>query len=204
MRMEVWGESLYIKDSGIKELLIEAGKQEFLLHGFKQASLRTICAKAGVTTGAVYSCFTNKEDLFVHIVGAVVDELKQKMQDSCITECQDSTQSLNNDISMIKFLWHNREVVQLLIECSQGTKYEGTFEEIEKKTIEYFAAFYKQYTGKVIDDALVSIIVRMRIQGLLEILKGGYSLEKSIELATNMSIYSNTGYQKLMELAGRD
>ena len=48
------------QDSGTKERLLQSGKEEFLQHGFQNASLRRICANAGVTTGALYFFFRNK------------------------------------------------------------------------------------------------------------------------------------------------
>ena len=47
-----------------RRLLIEAAKKEFLEKGYNKASLRTICNKAGMTTGALYFFFDNKEDLY--------------------------------------------------------------------------------------------------------------------------------------------
>ena len=44
-----------------KKMIIRAGKQEFLKYGYKGASLRNICKQAGVTTGAFYFQFENKE-----------------------------------------------------------------------------------------------------------------------------------------------
>ena len=44
-----------------RKLLIEAAKKEFLEKGYNKASLRNICAKAGMTTGALYFFFDNKE-----------------------------------------------------------------------------------------------------------------------------------------------
>ena len=42
--------------------LLNCAKEEFLAMGFEKASLRRICQKAGVTTGAVYFFFRNKEE----------------------------------------------------------------------------------------------------------------------------------------------
>lgn len=39
----------------IREALLKSGKEEFLAHGFEKASLRIICKKAGLTTGAFYA-----------------------------------------------------------------------------------------------------------------------------------------------------
>ena len=44
--------------------LLEAAKTEFLTKGFRNASLRNIAASAGVTTGAIYRYYANKEALF--------------------------------------------------------------------------------------------------------------------------------------------
>jgi AcrR family transcriptional regulator len=50
--------------------LIEAGRAVFARRGFHRASLEEIAEEAGYSTGAVYSNFAGKEDLFL----AVLDE----------------------------------------------------------------------------------------------------------------------------------
>ena len=40
--------------------LLEAGKQEFLEKGFQGASMRGIASRLSVTTGALYSFYTDK------------------------------------------------------------------------------------------------------------------------------------------------
>ena len=50
--------------------LLKSGKQEFLEHGFKNASLRAICSHANVTTRAFYAHFKSKEALFAALVEA--------------------------------------------------------------------------------------------------------------------------------------
>ena len=52
-----------IHDSETKIHLIQCAKKEFMEKGFVGASLRGICQKAGVTTGALYFFFQDKDDL---------------------------------------------------------------------------------------------------------------------------------------------
>ena len=52
------------QDQQTRQRLLRCAKAEFLSRGFEHASLRRICGAAGVTTGAVYFFFQNKEDLF--------------------------------------------------------------------------------------------------------------------------------------------
>lgn len=51
--------------------LLDAATAEFARRGFQKASLRKICADAGVTTGALYFFFKNKEDLFREVIAPV-------------------------------------------------------------------------------------------------------------------------------------
>ena len=51
-----------------REKLLESAMAEFSENGYMKASLRKICADAGVTTGALYFFFKNKNDLFKAIV----------------------------------------------------------------------------------------------------------------------------------------
>ena len=61
-------------------MLLASAKQEFLEKGYQGASLRAICKNAGVTTGALYFFFQDKEDLFAAIVGPVLEKLKHMLQ----------------------------------------------------------------------------------------------------------------------------
>ena len=51
-----------------RKKLQESAMQEFLEKGFMKASLRSICKNAGVTTGALYFFFQDKDDLFASLV----------------------------------------------------------------------------------------------------------------------------------------
>ena len=51
-----------------KKKLLESAKKEFLEKGYMGASLRTIAANAGVTTGAMYRHFKDKDALFCALV----------------------------------------------------------------------------------------------------------------------------------------
>ena len=52
-----------------------AATREFATRGYDGASLRQICSSAGVTTGALYFFFKNKEDLFRTVIDPVVSPM---------------------------------------------------------------------------------------------------------------------------------
>src|SRR5947209_15091214 len=61
--------------AGKKELtrrrLIEAAAEVIADRGFHAASLMEVASRAGLTTGAVYSNFRSKEDLFLSVIQQV-------------------------------------------------------------------------------------------------------------------------------------
>ena len=63
-----------------KKRLLASAADEFAEHGFQKASLRRICAKAEVTTGALYFFFQDKEDLFSSVVAPVTERILSLMQ----------------------------------------------------------------------------------------------------------------------------
>ena len=58
--------------------LSDSAKKEFMEKGFMKASLRNICKNAGVTTGALYFFFKDKDALFV---------FEKEVECSCCNTC---------------------------------------------------------------------------------------------------------------------
>jgi AcrR family transcriptional regulator len=61
------------KDQTRRQLL-DAGRRVFLREGFLRASVEEVAAEAGFTTGAVYSAFGGKAELFLAVLDERIDE----------------------------------------------------------------------------------------------------------------------------------
>jgi len=140
-------------DKETREKLIESAKAEFMEKGYNKASLRTICANAGVTTGALYFFFEDKADLFRAIVGKPVDGIFEIMQ-AHFDEDEDIVASAAADADPDEYIDDHSEIAQLLIHHiysnydaailvltkSQGSEYENIVDRIveitENKSIE--------------------------------------------------------------------
>ena len=68
------------KHDARKQLLVDAAISVFIEKGFKDATMREVAAAAGLTTGALYHHFKNKEDLFYHAVKDAMFFTKQLSQ----------------------------------------------------------------------------------------------------------------------------
>ena len=141
------------EDRETKERLLESAKAEFAEKGYTKASLRKICAGAGVTTGALYFFFKDKEDLFTAIVGQPFDDLKKIMvqhfadendilTSSDMTELKRHINGGHDEIAavLIHHLYSNYDAFTLLLTKSQGSKFENCVDEIVEMTDNIYSA----------------------------------------------------------------
>ena len=107
-----------------RQHLLECAKREFLEKGYMKASLRNICKEAGVTTGALYFFFKDKEDL----LAALVEEPLRQDQVAQLDIADDGDLEASRQI--IRQMYANREAFLLLLTKSQGSRFENCLDEI--------------------------------------------------------------------------
>ena len=56
------------RNHSLDDGIIQAAYSEFFAYGFQKASLHKIAEKAGVTTGAIYTRYKNKDALFASLL----------------------------------------------------------------------------------------------------------------------------------------
>ena len=64
----------------VRGRLLEEGKKAFIEKGYGGAYLRDIAKDAGVTTGAIYAHYKDKDALFVDLVSPVIEGLKAELR----------------------------------------------------------------------------------------------------------------------------
>ncbi len=142
-----------------RECLIEAAKKEFLEKGYHKASLRNICAQAGVTTGALYFFFKNKEELFAEIVDGPIRGLKNLLVQHFREDREQlskiaSVNELELDHSaesdmFVEYIYSYRDSFMLILNSSENTVYENCvdeFVEMLEKSIPMMMSGMKGYT----------------------------------------------------------
>ncbi|WP_051437850.1 TetR/AcrR family transcriptional regulator [Eubacterium xylanophilum] len=134
----------------------EAAMKEFMEKGFMKSSLRKICSQAGVTTGALYFFFKDKDDLFCSLVREPVEEIYQVMMEHFSMEEQATDQELYDiftqteagEISKVSdqlvlekimsIMYSNREKFILLLTKGQGSSMENIMDKfMDASTVQY-------------------------------------------------------------------
>ena len=177
--------------------LLNCAKEEFLAEGFEKASLRRICQKAGVTTGAVYFFFRNKEELFCQIVSDTANELSVLGNELLELEFRELETGADCDARLMEFLYRRKDEILLLLEKSAGTRYASYSEELYRQMREMFSLFFQRFGDGAAEPELIRILAEMRMKGFLELLKGDYSMEQLLRLTRQIGVYADGGFRHL-------
>ena len=142
------------EEKATKQKILDCAKEEFLDKGYSNASLRLICKKAGVTTGALYFFYKNKEDLFRAIVDDTLNEfitiLQEFLSKSFTIEAQletlcDDLKDMQIIKNIVHYLYQNYDVFQILLKRSQGSIYEN----ITEQFVDIFEKYYERLTEEL-------------------------------------------------------
>lgn len=151
-----------------KAKLLASAKQEFQEKGYMHASLRSICKKAGVTTGALYFFFQDKEDVFASLVEEPLKKLYQVMNEHFSEEINQAEEGLSGkDVAVdleasrqiIHYLYEYYDEFQLILTKGQGSKFENMvdhFVAISEVHHRKMADKFTEHTGRDrVDDSMI-------------------------------------------------
>ncbi|MDD3415018.1 MAG: TetR/AcrR family transcriptional regulator [Lachnospiraceae bacterium] len=124
------------------ERILICGKDFFLKYTFKSAPLRKIVEAAGVTTGAFYGYFANKEELFyaltdttanglMAILNSVANDMNNFPPNEKIFKMCDAY--IHRIPEIVDYLLAHCDEMKLILACSQGTKYENYFNMLQER-----------------------------------------------------------------------
>ncbi len=188
------------KGFDIKEALARVGKEEFLLHGFEGVSLRSLCKKAGVTTGAFYSYFKNKEELFSYLVEPMLKNFRNMYTDVVGKAMTDVKNNEGNELEAIEFICAHRDEFRLLFDCSAGTPYESFKEELlDDLFMNSYQACFDRYAGCHADPDVVRLFVRIKFAQYMELIYGKYPMDEVRRLIRIYAAFTESGFMRLIE-----
>ena len=181
------------------EKLKKAALEEFYDNGYAKAGLRNICRKAGVTTGAMYFSFENKEALFRAILDPLVQSYEEILARCMQLELSDSSEGSDIDVLMMQFVLKHRKEAIVIMEKAQGSCYEGFRNRIENMMEQSFRMYYQSRLETPPDEGLIRILARQRLESCLQIVKEDYDMEYSLYLVKQTGIYAGGGTERLIE-----
>lgn len=153
-------------DQSIDPRILASARAEFLELGFEKASLKSICAKAQVTTGALYKRYTGKEDLFCAVVADTVADLTQVVEEKCALRPETLTDEElmrawdmdeNYMLWWFRYLYDRHDGFVLLLKCAEGTAYSNFQHDWVEQMTQATYAYYEEARRRGLSSRDISI-----------------------------------------------
>ena len=169
-------------DTSIDPRIMDSAREEFLALGFERASLKSICQRAGVTTGALYKRYAGKEELFRAVVADTVADLDAVYEErtavpaSALSD-EDLIRAWYMDeeymLWWFRFLNERRDGFVLLLTGAEGTAYANFQHDWVEKMTEGTWTYYCGYDAggapcspvRLLDHHLRALYPRLRLAG---------------------------------------
>lgn len=195
-----------------RERLLKSAKKEFSEKGYMKASLRKICSQAGVTTGALYFFFQDKEDLF----GALVEEPIKGIYDILYRHFDEESEMLEQPLkyvhedgdhdrfaeALVRHLYDNYDAFILLLKKSQGSRYEGFIDDVttflEKRYLVFMTHYAKEQDLPAPNAFFVHLIIHISVDLQVQLLLYERDVEKAIAIQKKMMDFIVGGCIKLV------
>lgn len=129
--------------------LLQSAAEEFSKKGFEASSLRQICQKAGVTTGALYFFFDNKEDIFKDVLNLftapMLDMIKKHYQSeesedlfTNMSSPQGEEEDIKTVLAILKIYYQNELLGRVLIKNMGHPVVEEFFDMLANLATEHY------------------------------------------------------------------
>ena len=190
-----------------KTKLLESAKKEFLEKGFNGASLRTIAANAGVTTGAMYRHFKDKNAFFCALVDDAIEVTKKAVMfadakthagfDGPMGKDHIDFEKKTTD-DFLNYMFDNMDVFTLLCTKATGSSHEHFQEEIcklyTKNCEETFIWMYNQkIISKKISKMTLHFVASTVINAFFEIILHKMTKEEATSYITDIMDFTRAG-----------
>lgn len=204
------------QDKETRNKLLFSAREEFMEKGYMNASLRNICKKAGVTTGALYFFFEDKNALFEAVTKETIDSIYQIMQIHFEREKEMAAKGLifepvleeeNNDledsVQIIHHMYLKRDDILLALTKSQGSSMEHIVDIFIETVEEHYRMIAKgmqqAYPGKVMDDNFIHWLAHMHIDAFVYMITHIENEADAIKFMTQAVTYMETGWYGLFQ-----
>lgn len=200
-----------LKDD-IRQRIVAVAREEFIAHGARSTSIRTVARRAGIAAGNVYNYFRSKDELFCEVLRPLLNELNHYIlshneeQHLCI-EVFDTFDYQNEYIGEMKRMVRlYRPELRLLLFNAEGTSLAGYKERIVEYQLkagkEYLQLMKARYPHINIDISpfFLHIASSMWVNIFCELVEHeGYDESEVNRALEQYAVYSMAGWRELMK-----
>ncbi len=205
------GRQILERDLTTQERILACSRREFLQKGFKGASLRRIAAAAGLTTGAIYGYFRDKNAIFEALVDPVCRQTEEFFSRFAAAYYREGhvisrisvKKSVDDMRQIYRFIYDHFDEFRLLVACSEGSSkanFSHMLAEHETRyTIEYLE--HMKRNGKIeffMDEETIHVLSDSYISALLEPVRHSMPYEDAVKKAEPLAAFFSGGWAAII------
>lgn len=202
------------KGEETKSLILDYAKAEFLEKGYKDASVRNMAKQMGLTTGAIFRYYPDKESLFA----AIVDDAAQTLYEGYLQtqrgfqhfSAEQRSDFVRSDsveylLRMLDLIYDHFDAFKLIICHSEGTRYADYIDrlvDIAVANTQMFIGVMRQggFPIKDVPPNLVHIIYSANFTAMFEVVVHDMAKEEAVEYVSCLFEFFNSGWKTLLNI----
>lgn len=196
------------RDHSLDDNIIRAARAEFLSCGFQKASLHKIAAHAGVTTGAIYTRYKNKDALFVSLLQNFFETMDKAFSPAAAeyerekksAQTEDIIRAINIEEGIyFRLLTEHYDDCTLFFSRSDGSSVEAILKELmdrkTKQTVDFFSELY----GKVPNEDAIQLLMGSQFWYFRQLLDTRLDEDKMFACLRSILEFFNAGWRQLCD-----
>lgn len=201
------------KKTNIQKKILDISREQFLKHGYRKTSMRTIASKANVGLSNIYNYFKNKDEILEIIMQPVFKELNfmfSKHNDSAYISLTwfdtDDISQLEEFQQHLNFITSYKKELNLLLHKCSGSKYENIrcyiidrYAESSKIYLELMKDKYPQ-VNKDISMFFIRTLASWWVQIVSEIVSQNLSKDEITKFTIDYMNFGTGGWERLMNI----
>ncbi len=196
------------RDHSLDSGIIKAAYDEFLSCGFQKASLHKIAENAGVTTGAIYTRYKNKDALFVSLLqdflGSMEDIFAPAVQEYEKARQAGTTEALLQAIDFeeriyLKLLTEHYDECTLFFSRSDGSSVEVMLTGLMQRKTEQTVKFFRQVYGKAPNADALRLLMGSQFWYFRQLLNEHLEEAKMLDCLHALLDFFNAGWRQLCD-----
>lgn len=201
-------EDMANRDHSLDDGIIQAAYSEFLAYGFQKASLHKIAEKAGVTTGAIYTRYKNKDALFasllqdffetMQVLFAPIAEEYEKAK--CSAQPDDILRAINAEEQVyFQLLTEHCNDCTLFFCRSDGSSMETVLHKLMDQKAEQTVEFFSHIYGKAPNADAIRLLMGSQFWYFRQLLDQHMEEGRMLTCLQAVLDFTNAGWRQLCD-----
>ena len=197
-----------VKDHSLDDKIIQAATAEFLEHSFRGASMRKIAQRAGLTTGALYNRYENKDVLFCSLIETALREISGQfepmkqlyLEAQAIADPEKIMAAIRQEERIyLDLMFRYYDQCVLFFCCSDGSSIQQSLNQMMEEKAKQTVLFLKSIARRDVNLDGIEIILSEQFHYYRHVLQKGYSKEQVLACMQSVEEFMDAGWKHLFE-----